>query len=240
MAETAKIISPEKKVLIPDKNSGCPMADMVTAKDLSKLKEKHPDAVVVCYVNSTAEVKALSDICCTSSNAVKVIESIDPKKEIIFIPDKYLGSYVSKKTGRDLIFWDGYCPTHVMMSAKKLIEVKKEHLDAELIVHPESTPEVIELADSVESTGGMLRYVKKSKSKKFIIGTEIGMLHRLRKENPDKIFISPSNKLICPNMKLINVEKIFWSLEEEQYEIELEENIIKEARSAIDRMLEIT
>lgn len=240
MAETAKIISPKKTVLLPDKNSGCPMADMVTPDELKKEKEKHPDAVVVCYVNSSAEVKALSDICCTSSNAVKVVESIDKDRQILFIPDKYLGSYVSKKTGRDIILWDGYCPTHVMITVKKLIELKKEHLDAEVIVHPECTPDVIEIADSVQSTGGMLDYVKKSKSKKFIIGTEIGMLHRLKKENPGKIFIPATNSAICPNMKLINIEKVFWALEEDQFEIKLEDKIIKKAKAAIDRMLEIT
>lgn len=240
MAETAKIISPEKTVLLPDKDSGCPMADMITAADLEEMKGKHPGAKVVCYVNSTAEVKALSDICCTSSNAVKIVNSIDKDKEIIFVPDKYLGSYVSKQTGRELILWDGYCPTHVMLTAKKLIELKKEHLDAELIVHPESTPDVIEMADRVESTGGMLRYVKSSKTKKFIIGTEIGMLYRLKKENPEKVFIPASKSAICPNMKLINAEKLYWALEDEQFEIILDDKVIKEARSSIDKMLEIS
>ncbi|GAH48107.1 unnamed protein product, partial [marine sediment metagenome] len=160
MAETAKILSPAKKVLLPDKNSGCPMADMLSATQLKKLRNEHPDAVVVCYVNSTAEVKALSDICCTSSNAVNVVKSIPKNKEIIFIPDKYLGSYVQSQTGRKLILWNGYCPTHVMINAKEIIQLKKEHLDATIIVHPECTPDVISIADKVASTGGMLKYIK--------------------------------------------------------------------------------
>ena len=162
MAETAKILNPEKKVLIPDENAGCPMADMITADQLRELKEEHPGATVICYVNSSAEVKALSDICCTSSNAVKVVESIPPDNDIIFIPDKYLGSYVQSKTGRKMILWNGYCPTHVRINARNIIELKKAHLDAEVVVHPENTPEVIEVADRVESTGGMLRYMKES------------------------------------------------------------------------------
>lgn len=239
MAETAKILSPAKKVLLPDKNSGCPMADMLSATQLKKLRNEHPDAVVVCYVNSTAEVKALSDICCTSSNAVNVVKSIPKNKEIIFIPDKYLGSYVQSQTGRKLILWNGYCPTHVMINVKEIIQLKKEHLDAVVIVHPECTPDVISIADKVASTGGMLKYIKNSKKKKFIIGTEIGILHRLKKENPAKTFYTATSKAICPNMKLINLEKVLWSLEDERYEIKVPEEIIQKARSAINRMIAI-
>jgi len=240
MAETAKIICPGKKVLIPDKNAGCPMADMITADDLKSLKNEHPDAVVVCYVNSTAEVKALSDICCTSSNAIKIVNSIPPDKKIIFIPDKYLGSYVSSQTGRDMIFWNGYCPTHVRMNLKSLIALKKEHLDALVLVHPESTPDLTTAADEVLSTGQMLSFVKKSNNKEFIIGTEIGMLHRLRQENPDKIFYPAYEKTICPNMKLITAEKILWSLQEEIFEIIIDADIIARARRAINTMLELS
>lgn len=239
MAETAKILSPAKKVLLPDKNSGCPMADMLSATQLKKLINEHPDAVVVCYVNSTAEVKALSDICCTSSNAVNVVKSIPKNKEIIFIPDKYLGSYVQSQTGRKLILWNGYCPTHVMINIKDIIQIKKEHLDAAVIVHPECTPDVISIADKVASTGGMLKYIKKSKKKNFIIGTEIGILHRLKKENPAKTFYPATGKAICPDMKLINLEKVLWSLEDERYEIKVPEEIIQKARSAINRMIAI-
>jgi quinolinate synthase len=237
MAETAKILNPQKKVLLPDENSGCPMADMITADDLEKLKAEHPGAVVICYVNSSAEVKALSDICCTSSNAVKVVESVPPDNDIIFIPDKYLGSYVQSITGRKMILWNGYCPTHVRINAGNIIELKKKHLDAEVVVHPENTPEVIEVADRVESTGGMLRYMKESPNKQFIVGTEIGIIHRLQKENPDKIFIPAMDKAICPNMKLITLEKVMWSLEEEETEIIVPEEIAVKAKSAIDKMI---
>lgn len=239
MAETAKILSPEKKVILPDKNSGCPMADMINADQLKKLKNRHPGAVVVCYVNSSAGVKALSDICCTSSNAVKVVKSIPENKEVIFIPDKYLGSYVQSQTGRELILWNGYCPTHVMISVKEIIQLKKQHLDAVVIVHPECTPDVIEIADKAASTGGMLKYVKKSRKKSFIIGTEIGIIHRLKRENPDKVFYPASGKAICPNMKLINLEKLLWSLEDEKYEIRIPIETIRKAKSAINKMIAI-
>jgi len=237
MAETAKILNPDKMVLLPDSNAGCPMADMITADQLREFKKKHPGAVVICYVNSTAEVKALSDICCTSSNAIKVVESVPRDKEIIFIPDKYLGSYVQGKTGRKMIFWDGYCPTHVRINAKQIIALKKEHLEAEVVVHPENTPEVIEVADRVESTGGMLKYMRNSDNKSFIVGTEVGIIHRLKKENPGKQFIPAMAKAICPNMKLINLEKIMWSLEEEETKIVVPEDIALKAKSAIDRMI---
>lgn len=239
MAETAKIISPGKKVLMPDLNAGCPMADMIDENDLIELKKQHPDAVVVCYVNSTARVKALSDICCTSSNAVKVVNSIPPDKKIIFIPDKYLGSFVMKQTGRDMILWKGYCPTHVLITLKNLIAIKKEHLDAVVLVHPECTPDVIDAADHALSTGQMLAFVKKSNKKGFIIGTEIGIIHRLKKENPDKVFYPAFNHAICPNMKLISNEKIFWSLEEETYEINLPENVLSAAHLSIEKMLQL-
>ena len=237
MAETAKILNPNKMVLLPDNNAGCPMADMITADQLRELKEKHPGAAVICYVNSTAEVKALSDICCTSSNAVKVVESVPEDKEIIFIPDKYLGIYVQEKTGRKMIFWNGYCPTHVRINAKQIIELKKKHLDSEVVVHPENTPEVIEVADRVESTGGMLKYVKDSDNKSFIVGTEVGIIHGLKKENPDKQFIPAFTRAICPDMKLTTLEKVLWSLVEEETKIEVPEDIAARARSAIDRMI---
>jgi quinolinate synthase len=239
MAETAKILSPEKKVLLPDENSGCPMADMITANQLKKLRDKNPGAVVVCYVNSSAEVKALSDICCTSANAVRVVESIPKNKKIIFIPDKYLGSYVQSQTGRELILWNGYCPTHIMIGVKDIIKLKKEYLDAVVMVHPECTPDVINIADKVASTGGMLKYARKSRKKDFIIGTEIDIIHRLKKENPDKNFYPVTIKAICPDMKLINLEKLMWSLKEEKYEIKIEADVIRKAKIAINRMMAI-
>ena len=239
MAETAKMLNPGKKVLLPDENAGCPMADMITAQQLEEFKQAHPGAVVICYINSTAAVKALSDICCTSSNAIKVVESVPADKEIIFVPDKYLGSYVQSRTGRKMILWNGYCPTHIRINAKNIIELKKKHLDAEIIVHPENTPEVIEVSDRVESTGGMLKYIKGSDKKNFIIGTEIGIIHRLKKKNPGRQFIAAFDRAICPNMKLINMEKVLWSLEEEQTEIMVPADIARKAISAIDRMIEL-
>jgi len=240
MAETAKILSPEKKVLLPDTSSGCPMADMITASQLRELKNKYPDAVVVCYVNSSAEVKALSDICCTSSNAIGVVKSIPENKRVIFIPDKYLGSYVQSETKREMILWDGYCPVHVLINIKSIIQFKKEHLDAPVIAHPECTPDVLNMADKVTSTGGMVNYVKRSSKKEFIIGTEIGIIHRLQKENLNKIFYPASKQAICPDMKLINLEKLFWALEEEKYEVKLPEKILTGARSSIDKMISLT
>ena len=180
MAETAKILNPSKTVLIPDKSAGCPMANMITAKDVIELRKAHPGAIVVCYVNSTAEVKANVDICCTSANAVKIVNSLPADKEIIFIPDKYLGSYASSETKRNLILWHGYCPTHVLINTNTILQIKKEHPDAEVLVHPECTPEVINIADKVLSTGGMLKYVHESQSNEFIIGTEIGIIYRLQ------------------------------------------------------------
>jgi len=239
MAETAKILSPEKKVLLPDENSGCPMADMITANQLKKLRDKNPGAIVVCYVNSTAEVKALSDICCTSANAVRVVESIPKNKKIIFIPDKYLGSYVQSQTGRELILWNGYCPTHILITVKDIINLKKDYPDAVVMVHPECTPDVIDIADKVASTGGMLKYARKNKKKNFIIGTEIDIIHRLKKENPDKNFYPATSKAICPDMKLINLEKIMWALIDEKYEIIIEEDVIRKAKLAINKMMAI-
>lgn len=238
MAETAKILNPTKTVLIPDNTAGCPMADMITVKDVLKLREEHPNAVVVCYVNSTAEVKAYADICCTSANALKIVSSIPQDKEIIFIPDKYLGSYVASQTNRKLILWKGYCPTHVLINTKTIIQLKKDHLDAEVLVHPECTPEVISIADKVLSTGGMIRHVHESKNKEFIIGTEIGIIHRLQKLNPKKIFYPAQKNAICPNMKLINLEKIMWSLEDNIFKIHLSEDIISKARHSLEKMKE--
>lgn len=239
MAETAKILSPHRKVLLPDANSGCPMADMMTPAQLKNLKKKYPGAVVVCYVNSSASVKALSDISCTSSNAVKIVNSIDKNKEIIFIPDKYLGSYVQAQTGRKLILGNGYCPTHVLINAKDIISLKKENLNAIVLAHPECTPDVLDLADKVFSTSGILNYVKKTSAKKYIIATEIGIIHRLKKENPRKIFYAASKQAICTDMKLINLEKLFWSLQEEKDEIKLPAEIIQNAKSAIQKMISV-
>jgi len=236
MAETAKILNPSKTVLIPDNYAGCPMANMITAKDVVELRKAHPNAIIVCYVNSTAEVKANVDICCTSANAVKIVNSLPKDKEIIFIPDKYLGSYVASQTKRNLILWHGYCPTHALINTNTILQIKEEHPNAEILVHPECTPEVINIADKVLSTGGMLKYAHESQSKEFIIGTEIGLIHRLKKQNPKKIFYPAQKNTICPNMKLINLEKVMWSLEDNIYEINLPEEIIQKAKSSLEKM----
>ena len=240
MAETAKIICPDKTVLVPDDHAGCPMANMITVRQLRDAKKRHPDAKVVCYVNSTAVVKAESDICCTSANAVKVINSIPKENEIIFVPDQSLGDYAAKQTGRKIILWEGYCPTHHRILAQDVKSMKEKHPSAKVMVHPECTADVIELADVALSTSGMLKYAKESDEKEFIVGTEIGLLHSLHKANPDKIFYPVSPLSDCPNMKLNTLEKILWSLEDMVYEVTVQEDIRIKAWDAIDRMLKLT
>jgi len=238
MAETASILCPDKIVLLPDINAGCPMANMITAEKLREKKKEAPAATVVCYINSTAEVKAESDICCTSANALKVVESLDTQ-EILFVPDQYLGHYVSTKTGKRMILWPGFCPTHVRIQPEHIIRLREEYPQAKIVVHPECRPEVIALADEVLSTGGMCRYARRSEVKEMIVGTEMGIIHRLRKENPDKKFIPVSEQAICPNMKLITLEKVLWSLEEMTPEVKVPEDIRLKAKSVVDKMLEI-
>jgi len=239
MAETAAILCPDKTVLMPDLNAGCPMANMITLRQLMELKKKHPQALVVTYVNSKAEIKAESDYCCTSSNAIKVVQSIPADKEIIFIPDKYLGSYVASQTKRELVLWQGYCPTHRRIFPEDILKKKALYPKAEVLVHPECIPEVIAMADKVLSTTGICKYAKESKSEEFIIGTEIGILHKLKKENPEKRFYPASELADCPNMKLNNLEKILWSLQDLVYKVEVPEEIARRAKRSIDRMLEI-
>lgn len=239
MAETAKILSPGKIVLMPDLNAGCAMANMITVRQLMEMKKRHPQAVVVCYVNTTAEIKAESDYCCTSANALKVVQSIPKEKEILFIPDKYLGDYTSRQTGRKMILWEGYCPTHRRILAEDILKKKAMYPRAEVLVHPECTPDVIAMADKVLSTTGICRYARESSSEEFIIGTEIGILYRLKKENPQKSFYPASVLAECANMKLNNLEKILWSLEDMIYPIEVPPDIAQRAKRAIDRMIEI-
>jgi quinolinate synthase len=241
MAETAKILSPQKKVLLPDKNAGCPMADMIDAEGLKALKEKHPQAVSLCYVNTSAAVKAQCDYCCTSANAVQMARHILTRhQDIIFVPDKYLAQYVSSQIGHDFITWGGYCPTHAAIIPEHIVRAKVLHPQAKVIVHPECKPELTALADIVTSTEGMCKYVKSSGQTEFIIGTEIGIIHRMEKENPGKIFYPASEKAVCPNMKRTNLEKVLWSLEDMIYEITVEPDIMDKARLAIERMLQIT
>ncbi|MFH0876742.1 MAG: quinolinate synthase NadA [Candidatus Omnitrophota bacterium] len=239
MAETASILCPEKTVLIPDANAGCPMANMITAEDLRELKERHPKAVVVGYVNTSADVKAELDICCTSTNAVEIISKLKDAEEIIFIPDKYLADYASKKTGRRLISWDGYCPTHVKILPEDIIKKIRLHPNAKVMVHPECRPEVIELADEVLSTGRMCIHVKNSPDNEFIVGTEVGIIHRLQKDNPSKKFYPASDHATCPNMKRTTLERVLWALEENKTEVRVPEDIRRRARKALDKMVEI-
>ncbi|MBI5778929.1 MAG: quinolinate synthase NadA [Planctomycetes bacterium] len=239
MAETAAILCPDKIVLMPDPQAGCPMANMITTRELRELKKQYPDAVVVTYVNSSAAIKAESDYCCTSSNAVKVVESIPKNKRIIFIPDQHLGHYVQTQTKRDMILWRGYCPTHRRILAEDIIRKKELYPDALVVVHPECATEVVNLADQVASTSGILGYCRESKAKTFIIGTEIGLIHRLKKESPDKIFMAASDLADCPNMKLNTPEKILWSLEDMTYQITVQEKITHLAIKSIQRMLSV-
>jgi quinolinate synthase len=239
MAETASILSPDKVALLPDANAGCPMADMITVEKLKEKKAELPGAEVVCYVNSSADVKAESDICCTSANAVQVVESLE-SKEILFIPDQYLGQYVSTQTDKKMHFWPGYCPTHMKILPKHITELRKKYPQAMVVVHPECRPDVIALADKALSTGGILRYARETEVKQLIVGTEIGILHRLEKENPGKEFIPASNKAVCPNMKLITLEKILWALEEMAPEVKVPEETRLRAKTAVDRMLRVS
>jgi quinolinate synthase len=238
MAETASILNPRKTVLLPDAGAGCPMANMITAEQLRQKKKELPNATVVTYINSSAAVKAESDYCCTSANGVKVVNSID-NEEIIFVPDQYLGDFIARKTGKKMTLWPGYCPTHVKILPEDIIQRKKEHPGAKVVVHPECRPDVIALADEALSTSGMIRYAARPDVKELIVGTEVEILHRLNKENPGKKFFPASKKAICPNMKKITLEKILDSLETMTPEVRVPEEIRIRARACVDRMLEI-
>ncbi len=238
MAETASILSPQKTVLLPDEHAGCPMANMITAPQLREKKKEYPQATVVCYVNSSAAVKAESYICCTSANAVGVVESVDAD-EIIFVPDKYLGHYISTKTSKRMILWPGFCPTHARIMPEYIIKLRQEYPEAKVVVHPECRPDVIALADQVLSTSGMIKFAQREDVKEVIVGTEMGLIYRLRKENPGKKFIPVSEQAICPNMKLITLEKVLWSLEEMKPVVKVPEKIRVKAKAAVDRMLAV-
>lgn len=239
MAETASILCPDKLVIVPDVQAGCPMANMITVADLKKLKKEHPQAVVVGYVNTSADVKAELDYCCTSSNAVAVVNALKDEKEIIFVPDKYLADYVSKQTKRKLIIWNGFCPTHVKILPEDILREKKFHPQAKVVVHPECLGQVCALADAVVSTSKMLDYAKNTPAKEFIIGTEVGIIYRLKKDFPDKEFYPASESAVCPNMKRTTQEKILWALEELKTEVKVTDDIRRRAKKAIDRMIEI-
>ncbi|MFH0935648.1 MAG: quinolinate synthase NadA [Candidatus Omnitrophota bacterium] len=240
MAETASILCPDKKVIMPDALAGCPMANMITAADLKKLKEKYPKAVAVGYVNTSAQVKAELDYCCTSTNAVAIVNALKDKyKDIIFIPDKYLADYVSKQTGRKLIIWNGFCPTHVKIIAEDIKQKRKFHPRAKVMVHPECLPEVVALADAVLSTSRMAKFAREDQAKEFIVGTEVGLIYRLKQDNPDKEFYPATERAVCPNMKRTTQEKIVWALEELKEEVKVPDEVRQRAKKAIDRMLEI-
>ncbi|OHE26696.1 MAG: quinolinate synthase [Syntrophobacterales bacterium RIFOXYC2_FULL_60_23] len=238
MAETAKILSPHKTVLIPDPEAGCPMADMITADQLRALKALHPGAKVLCYVNTTAEVKAECDLACTSSNALTLVrEAFSEDEEIIFVPDKYLANHVSTQLGRVFITWKGFCPTHARILPEAIEEQIRLHPGAEVMVHPECRPGVIALADQVLSTGGMCAYARESAGEEFIVGTEVGILHRLRLKNPGKKFYPASELAVCPNMKRTTLEKVLWSLEGMTHEVTVPEEVMVRARGSIEKML---
>ena len=240
MAETAAILNPGRKVIMPDPDAGCPMADMISGEQLRQFKAKHPGAKVVCYVNSTAEVKAESDVCCTSSNAVKIVSSLGADCDIIFVPDQFLGKFVEQKLGRKLILWDGYCPVHEQLSGETTRKIKARHPGIPLMVHPETRPEVQQQAEFVLSTGEMLTLVKNSPEPRFLVGTEEGILHALRKAAPDKEFIHLSGCLLCPDMKKTNLEKLLHSLQTEETVITVPESIALRARHSIEAMIRLS
>ncbi|MBI2842171.1 MAG: quinolinate synthase NadA [Armatimonadetes bacterium] len=238
MAETAKILSPQKTVLLPDPHAGCPMANMVDLARLREFKAQHPGLPVVAYVNTTAEVKAESDICCTSANAVKVVEAIDAD-EIICLPDKSLAGYIASQTKKRIVPYPGYCPTHHRILSQDVMRAKKEHPTAKVLAHPECTSDVVELADVVASTSGMIRWVAGSAGQEFILCTERGIIHKMQKDNPGKKFYNPCGLNICPNMKKITLEKVLWSLEDMVHEVTVPDDIISRAQRAIEGMLAI-
>ncbi|MFZ2472702.1 MAG: quinolinate synthase NadA [Methanothrix sp.] len=238
MAETAAILSPQKKVVLPEKGAWCPMAHMITPEQLCDLKTLHPQAAVVCYVNSTAEIKAESDVCCTSANGVQVVNSLS-EKEVIFVPDRNLAAYVARHTDKKIIPWNGYCYVHDHLTAEEVRAARAEHPLAEVLVHPECRPEVIDQADFAYSTAGMGKHAKASAAKEFIIGTEMGMIYRLKKENPEKEFYPLSTKAICQNMKKTDLVKVLRALQTLQPQVTVPEEIAVKARRSIERMLAV-
>lgn len=239
MAESAKLLNPDKKVLIPDMSADCPMAHMAAVSKIKKMKEEYEDLAVVCYVNSTAALKAVSDVCVTSSNAVDIVRSLK-NQNIFFIPDQHLGSYVKKQVPeKNIILNDGYCITHHAMTKEAALSAKKQHPEALLLVHPECKEEVVQLADYAGSTAGIINFAKSSMNKEFIIGTELGVLCELKKQCPDKTFYPMSEELICSNMKKILVEKVRDCLKEENNEIILDENMMINANKPLEKMLEL-
>ncbi|MBN2450969.1 MAG: quinolinate synthase NadA [Lentisphaeria bacterium] len=239
MAETAAILNPGRTVLIPDPEAGCPMADMITGEQLRDLKARHPGARTICYVNSTAEVKAESDCCCTSANAARVVQAYADAPEILFVPDKYLGQFAAEQTGIPLVLWDGFCPTHARLLESDITAAREAHPGAVVMCHPECTKPVRDASDAVLSTGQMCRFVREDPAREFIVGTELDMVHRLRLEAPGKVFHPISSRCICPNMKKITLAKVFLALERLQYRVTVPEAIRGRAEAAIRAMLEV-
>ena len=237
MAEMANALNPSKKVLIPRIDAGCPMADTITAKDVKELRKKYPDYTFIAYVNTNADVKAEIDICCTSQNALEIVKNVKNDK-IVFIPDKNLGNYVQKQVPeKEIVLWNGCCNVHNRIRLDEVKAAKALHPESELIVHPECVPEVVEFADKALSTGGMVRYVKTAEAKSFLIGTEEGMIHRLKQEAPDKEFLTVSNAFVCPNMKKTRLEDVLESLEKEKFEITLDKETREKGKQTLDEML---
>lgn len=242
MAETASILCPDKKVLLPVSDAGCPMADMITAEKLRQKKEEisaGKRVVVISYVNTTADVKAETDICCTSANVIQVANSVDPSHQIFMTPDKNLARYAIKHTARNIVYWEGFCPVHNNLTVEQVREAKSAHPKALFLAHPECPPEVLDLADEVKSTSGMIAYAGDSESREFIIGTEIGILHPLSKANPGKFFFPADPGMICSDMKKIGLREILTALENLQPEVKVPKEIREKAKGAVDRMLAI-
>lgn len=243
MAETASILCPDKKVIVPDVEAGCSLADMIRPEDIREWKQANPEGVVVCYINTSAAVKAECDYCCTSSNAEKIIRAIPEDKKILFVPDFFLGTYVKNQTGRQNIeLWRGYCPTHVMIQSSEIEKIKKEHPAAEFLMHPECgcLTRSMHMADKVLSTEGMVRYVRESNSKEFIIATETGILHRMQQDNPEKSFIPANARAVCSYMKMNTMEKVVQALEQLQPEVKVSEAMAAKARLCIQRMMDLS
>lgn len=244
MAQTAKLLSPDKKVLLPRLESGCRMADMIDLEQVREFKSKHPNIPVICYINSTAEVKSECDMCCTSSNAVKIVKTMQEKDgvdEVLFLPDTYLGKWVEQQLGNvKIITYPGFCPTHLQIKPKDILEARKKYPDAKVLAHPECHQEVTKLADYVGSTTGIMKYAIESDEKQFIIATEKGVVDRLKRDYPEKEFILIKESIICPNMKWHTLQDIYNALEKEQHEITVDEEIAKKAVTCINRMLEIS
>lgn len=240
MAESAAILSPDKKIFMPVPEAGCPMADMADAAGLRELKKEHPGAVVISYVNTTAAVKAESDYCCTSSNVVRVFEEVPLGTEIIFVPDKNLGSYAAKQSGREIMLWPGYCNTHDAVLPEDIVSIRGKYPNAKMAAHPECRPEVLEMSDFVGSTAGIIDFVTNTNHKQYIIATEMGILHPLRMKNPDKEMILASNKLVCPNMKLTTLPKLKEVLQNLDSDIKVDEDVARRARIALQKMLDIS